>query len=547
MKNLSLSAFSRRALCPLLLLSALVLSSCLDETAKDRLSEDQAYNSASNLYINAVASLYNYIGGDEESEGLQGTYRGVYDYNEITTDEAIIPIRGGDWYDGGFWQNLYTHNWDASNESLYNTWKYLYKVVVLCNESLAAIDSHSALLTADQRQAYEAEVRALRAIYYYYLMDLWGNVPKAAETVADRQTNAIQQSRSAMFRYIWDELQAVAPLLPNARSNQKNEYYGRVTRPVVYFVLAKLALNAEVYTDDTWTDDSRPWGKNISLTVDGKTMNAWEACCAYCDKISAVGYSLAPDYSANFAIRNEDSPENIWTIPMDKTNDARQFKYLFRSRHYAHGGYLSSASENGTCATIYACHVYGYGTDSVDTRWAKNFYSDTLKINGNVVPQEDGTPLIYYPLAVEVNLTYSPYILTAGARMNKYETDFTAYNDGNDVDNDIVLFRYADVLLMKAEAKVRNGEDGSAELNEVRARSGMPARQATLSNLLDERLLELCWEGWRRQDMIRFDRYHVSYDLRTAPTTEADRHTIVFPIPQRALDLNPTLQQNTGY
>ncbi len=529
----------------IILSSALVLTSCLDETAKDRLSEDQAYSSASSLYINAVASLYNYIGGDEESEGLQGTYRGVYDYNEITTDEAIIPIRGGDWYDGGYWQNLYTHNWDASNESLYNTWKYLYKVVVLCNESLEALSSHGMLLTTEQYQAYCAEVRALRAIYYYYIMDLWGNVPMAAETA--KGTPAQQYSRSKMFAFIWDELQECAPLLPDANSNQKNEYYGRVTRPVAYFVLAKLALNAEVYTDDNWTDGTRPSGKDIVLSVGGTMMNAWDACITYCDKISTEGYTLATDYSANFAILNESSPENIWTIPMDKTNDTRQFKYLFRSRHYAHGGYLSSASENGTCATIYACHIYGYGTDSVDTRWAKNFYSDTLKINGNVVPQEDGTPLIYYPLAVEVNLTYSPYILTAGARMNKYETDFTAYNDGNDVDNDIVLFRYADVLLMKAEAEVRNGGNGDKELNLVRRRAGMPARTATLNNILQERLLELCWEGWRRQDMIRFDRYHVSYDLRTAPAEEADRHTIVFPIPQRALDLNTSLKQNSGY
>lgn len=98
--------------------------------------------------------------------------------------------------------------------------------------------------------------------------------------------------------------------------------------------------------------------------------------------------------------------------------------------------------------------------------------------------------------------------------MAKYEVDRTSHSDGRQPDNDIVLFRYADALLMKSEAKVRNGEDGSLELNEVRGRVGMPYREATLENILKERLLELVWEGWRRQDMVRFGVYHKSYDQR---------------------------------
>jgi len=156
----------------LILLFPLLLVSCLDETAKDRLTEDETYTSASSLYINAVATLYNYIGGNQDSQGLQGTYRGVYDYNTFSSDEAIIPVRGGDWYDGGFWENLYTHNWSASDESLYNTWKYLYKVVVLCNQSLTIIDKNKSLLTDIQYQSFRAEVRALRALYYAYIMDI---------------------------------------------------------------------------------------------------------------------------------------------------------------------------------------------------------------------------------------------------------------------------------------------------------------------------------------------------------------------------------------
>lgn len=103
-----------------LLLAALSMTSCLDEHPKDQLDEDAIYGSASDIYINAVASLYNYIGGANESEGIQGTCRGIYDYNTLTTDEAMIPIRGGDWYDGGLWNAMYQHRWSADDQSLAN-------------------------------------------------------------------------------------------------------------------------------------------------------------------------------------------------------------------------------------------------------------------------------------------------------------------------------------------------------------------------------------------------------------------------------------------
>ena len=113
----------------------LCFCSCLDEHPKDQIDQEEIYNNADNIYKNAVASLYNYIGSNQESEGLQGTCRGIYDYNTLTTDEAMIPIRGGDWYDGGLWENMYQHNWNANDISLYNVWKYLFKVIVISNQS----------------------------------------------------------------------------------------------------------------------------------------------------------------------------------------------------------------------------------------------------------------------------------------------------------------------------------------------------------------------------------------------------------------------------
>ena len=533
---------------PLLLgmLLCLSLAGCLDEQPRSQIDREKAYDSATSLYINTVATLYNYIGGAADSQGLQGTYRGVYDYNTFTTDEAIIPIRGGDWYDGGFWENLYLHRWTAADASLYDTWKYLYKVIVFCNEAIATIGAHHSLLTAAQQEAYTAEVRALRALFYWHLMDLYGNIPLL--TAADTSLGEVRQSpRADVFKFIINELQAVENILPGEHSNLEGPWYGRMTRPVAHFLLAKLALNAEVYADNDWTDGARPDGRQIRFTVDGNALNAWQACVAYCDKLAADGYRLADGYADNFVVHNENSPENIFIIPMDKMLYANQFQYLFRSRHYAHGGALGMAAENGACATPSTVRAHGYRTAGEDPRYRLNFFSDTVKVSGRTVMLDNGQPLIYQPLAVEVNLTYSPYVKTAGARMAKYESDHTAHADGKLQDNDIVLFRYADALLMKAEAKVRNGEDGTAELNAVRRRAGMPASSATLENILQERLLELCWEGWRRNDLVRFDLFHRPYDLKPDASAEADRHTTVFPIPDDAISLNGNLRQNPGY
>lgn len=525
---------------------SLSLTSCLDETPKDQIPETEIYDSANSLYVNAVASLYNYIGAHEEGEGLQGTCRGIYDYNTLTTDEAIIPIRGGNWYDGGLWENMYDHTWTATDTDLYNIWKYLYKVIVLSTKSLETIEKHKALLTEQQRVDYAAEVRAIRAMYYYYAMDMFGRIP-ILQSSTQKTADIRQSNRSDVFWYVVKELQDVAPLLANEHSNLQGNYYGRVTRPVAWFLLAKLSLNAEVYTDDDWTDSSRPDGKTIMFDIEGNKKNAWQTCVHYCDLITAAGYTLEADDTKNFAVHNEGSTENIFTIPLDKILYLNEFHYLFRSRHYAHGGAYSGASENGTCATLHTMAVNGFGTETPDARLDMNFYTGKVEVDGKYVTLDDGTPLEYKPLAVEKNLTASPYLETAGARMKKYEVDRTAYSDGRMPDNDIVLYRYADVLLMKSEAKVRNGESGDEEMNAVRSRVGMPSLSATLDNLLNERLLELVWEGWRRQDMIRFGTYCKQYDIHTPSEADKKGYTTVFPIPEKAHELNPNLKQNPGY
>lgn len=279
-----------------LLIGLVVMQACsLQEDPRDQIPVEEAYTSATSLFQNTVATLYAYIGGSEEGEGLQGTCRGVYDLQTFGSDEAMLPTRGGDWYDGGLWEQMYCHSWKAGHSLAGNAWLYLYKVITLCNCSLEQLAEHRYLLTDEDFWSYCAEVRALRAIYYWYLIDLFGNVPIVTSTRVSMQ-EVKQSRREEVFRFAVNELEGVMDYLPYEYSQKQNRYYGRVTAPVATFALAKLMLNAEVYSGQP----------------------QWERTIYYCNILEGMGYKLEPYYTSNFVIRNENSCENIWTIPMDR-------------------------------------------------------------------------------------------------------------------------------------------------------------------------------------------------------------------------------------
>jgi hypothetical protein len=539
--------------CLLMTVTVLALASCdkfLEDSPTDRLPEYMAYQSVNDLWNNAVGSIYLNIGGSAPSQGLQGTARGVWDLNTFSTDEAMIPTRGADWYDGGIWQNLFLHRF-GNVDFTGDTWNYLFKEVLACNRALEHIDSFASFHPDQDVSEMRAEARALRAMFLFYAMDLYGRVPvfmSSSPTVQEMKL----QDRSVSFRHIVDELQAAEEDLPVVRSPQLGEYYGRMTRDVVDFLLAKVLLNAEVYADDDWTDAQRPDASVLMWKVDGEVLNTWEAVERYCVILSAAGYSLAASFKDNFDICNEESPELIFTIPMDIYNYSNRFTQQFRSLHYNHASALGLNGENGPCATIEAMSTFGYtkGVDA-DKRLYWTYYYDNVYHDktGESVTLDDGSPLVYYPLAVKLDLSNDPYEKTAGARMRKYEIDLASMSDGQLRRNDIVLFRYADVLLMQCEAMLRDGRSGAeadALLNQVRGRVGMPLRTATLDNVLEERMLELSWEGWRRNDLIRFGLFTRAYTDR--PQTDADRmgYTLVFPIPGETLTACGSAQ-NPGY
>ena len=529
-----------------------IISSCsLDENPKDQIPEEEAYADAGALYRNTVATLYNYIGGATDGQGLQGTCRGIYDLQTFGSDEAMIPTRGTDWYDGGIWQELYRHDWTPGHPMLGNAWSYLYKVITLCNRSLELLESHQHLLDEVQYVEYTAEVRALRAIYYWYLMDLFGRIP-IITTSKTSLSQLEQMPRSQIFKFVCTELQQVCPNLHYENSARPGDYYGRVTYHVACFVLAKLMLNAEVYLDNNWTDGDHPDGSALTISVNGETMNAWEATIYYCNQLENADYELEELYSSNFEVHNENSNENIWVIPMDKDLYYNEMQYFFRSWHYRHAAAYGFTGENGACATKRTLEIFKYGTWSEDPRFLLNYYDGIVFDNDRkIVRDRNGEVFEYKPWEVELDLSDSPYLETAGARMNKYVVDRNATKNGKLMDNDIVLFRLADVLLMHAEALLRNGqaEEGQDYFNAVRGRVDAPEKPLTLQNLLDERLLELCWEGWRRQDLIRFGQYESLFmgDQWDAKVDERDGHTTVFPIPGGMINFNPNLTQNPGY
>lgn len=538
-----------------LMLSAVVgMTGCSDflsENPVDQMPEEEAYKDPQMIYLNTVANLYTKIGADYGGGGLAGTDRGIYDLNTFTSDEAILPTRAGDWDDGGLWRELFQHQWSTNNGLLISSWDYLYGVIVLCNQ---AIDKLAELKANDPANVYfdvyTAEVRAIRAMYYYYLMDMFARVPVV--TSSKTQIKDVEQKeRSEVFQFVKSELEASLPLLADKKSADEGEYYGRMTKATAYFLLAKIALNAEVYADDDWTDQKRVSGKDVKFNIEGNEVNAWDACVYYCDKVKKCGYSLnqgADGFLSNFAVNNENSKENIFVIPMDPALYKARNMYLVRSRHYAVGkAYgFNNGGWNGSSATIEAMKAFGYGTPEADPRIDLTYYTGKVKgpDGSYIINPDTDTELEYLPMAVKLQFTGDePEMKMAGARMYKYEPDMTATEDGQCPHNDWVLFRYADVLLMKAEALVRNGKDGQAPFDEVRDRVGASYAEATLDNILRERLLELAWEGWRRQDLVRFGQYNKAITDRKA--SEAYRQ--VFPIHESTLNVNGNLSQNYGY
>ena len=565
-----------------MLLSSILLASCsLAETPRSKFSEEEAFSTPKLVYVNTVANVYSSIGN-----GLYGSDGGsVHTFQEFSSDASMIPGRQGDWVDGGAWQNIFLHNFESSVSKYNDVWNNLYRVIGLANSSIDRLNKY--LGEHPEYAEYVYELRALRAVYYYYVMDLFGQVPLVVSSeVSANEVN--QSNRSDVFKFVTSELAECIPHLSDSKSQNEGEYYGRITKAVAYMCMAKCAINAPVYTiDDTTptsysafvgTDKSgkataseeqgktvSEMGKNITITLDGETRNAWETAVYCADQIASLGYRLQPSYADNFIVANQNSVENIWTRPNDCVNYKIEDYNIVRTLHYNHGGAIGYQGWNGACSSKQQMLVYGYGTANPDPRLKLNFYTDKDYMEETGKAVEDGAtdkPLEYMPLAVKVDFTATddPHAMKcSGARMKKYEFDKSTTQQFS-FNNDLVIWRYADALLLKAEAEYRMGNKAEALtiVNEVRGRvAATPRTELTLNDILDERMLELAWEGVRRQDQIRFctfteptaDRFKgVTHNASAGDyNDDTQGYTMVYPIPYAVLNLNKKLHQNPGY
>lgn len=565
-----------------MLLSSILLAGCsLDETPRSKFSEEEAFSTPKLVYVNTVANVYSSIGN-----GLYGSDGGsVHTFQEFSSDASMIPGRQGDWVDGGAWQNIFLHNFESSVSKYNDVWNNLYRVIGLANSSIDRLNKY--LDEHPEYAEYVYELRALRAVYYYYVMDLFGQVPLVVSSQVSANEVA-QSNRSDVFKFVTSELAECIPHLSDSKSQNEGEYYGRITKAVAYMCMAKCAINAPVYTiDDTTptsysafvgTDKSgkataseeqgktvSEMGKNINITLDGETRNAWETAVYCADQIASLGYRLQPSYADNFIVANQNSVENIWTRPNDCVNYKIEDYNIVRTLHYNHGGAIGYQGWNGACSSKQQMLVYGYGTANPDPRLKLNFYTDKDYMEETGKAVEDGAtdkPLEYMPLAVKVDFSAAddPHAMKcAGARMKKYEFDKSTTQQYS-FNNDLVIWRYADALLLKAEAEYRMGNKAEALtiVNEVRGRvAATPRTELTLNDILDERMLELAWEGVRRQDQIRFctfteptaDRFKgVTHNASAGDyNDDTQGYTMVYPIPYAVLNLNKKLGQNPGY
>ncbi len=455
-------------------------------------------------------------------EGFSSYLRQYWQLQELASDEAVIG-----WNDGTI-KDLHNLTWTPGNEFVRMMYDRIFYQVSLCNEFLRETTdaklSDRKITGSDLVEAkkYRAEARYLRALSYYHAIDMFGNVPFVVETDPIGSFFPEQITRANLFSWLITELQDLETQITPAKQNE----YGRADKAAVWFVLAKLYLNAEVYAGTAKYGD----------------------CITYCNKLIASDFLLAGQYRLNFLADNHTSPELVFSVNFDglRTKSWGAMTYLV---HAPVGGNMNPAlfgingGWGGLRATKALVNLFPSTTGIPDSRGMFHTSGQNLEI-ADLSTFTDGFPVTKYK-----NLT------AAGVRGSDV--------DGNFPDTDFPLFRLADVYLMYAEASLRGGAGGSTAtgltyINALRQRAygnttgNIVLTQMTLDFILEERARELNWEAHRRQDLIRFGKYTGSNYLWpwkggvTAGAAVGSFRTL-YPIPATDIAANPNLVQNTGY
>ena len=457
---------------------------------------------------------------------------GYMSIQEVSSDEIMIPQRGSDWFDGGNWLRTHRQTFDPQDPQFNGSWIFLYQGALQANLVISAIQG-SSLPEAD-KAVFLAELRTLRAYFYYQLTDAFGDVPLVTEESDPADTEPAATPRADVYNFVISELNAVAGDLSTETGSAT---YGRINFYVNRALASRFLLNAEVMTG------TARWA---------------EAAAAADEVINSNAYSLTDNYFENFDPNNDNgfqgTSENMWVIPYDAPALAGGFNIPQMTLHYSSQATFDLQEQpwNGYCTLqeFYESYEDGdarkgeFGTAQV----RGNFLAGPQYALDGVTPLIDGSAddpggveIVFTP---EVNALEPNAFRQAGARVFKY-----GYETGspNSIKNDFPLIRYAEVLMNKAEAMFRQNQGGYGMLvNMIRERADLDQvaeGDMDADFLLAERGREFFYEGTRRQDLIRFGEFTSAWFAKGATGETAE----IFPIPTPQLNANRNLTQNPGY
>ncbi len=500
-----------------LLLAGLVLSFSACTDLEEDLREDLTGEEADEFFAeNADVSALLQTAYD----GMQLPYQDQAQFwaaQEHTSDEVIGPTRGPDWDDNGVWRVLHDHTWGPDHAFLEGAF----------NSLLSIVFSATNVLDFNPSPQEAAEARMLRAFVMLSIADGWDQVPFREPGDNLLEAPRVLTGQEAVD-FVISEVNEVMNDLPDGPAYRANKDAAKV-------LLMKTYLQRGAFENrENPTFDPGDMQQVINLA----------------DEIINSGkYSLSANYFDNFAPNNDlISTENIFT----NQNLGGERSGNVRSRWFCTLHYNQNPSGwNGftTIADFYNKFEevdprVGGAYDGITEVGGVNvgfLVGQQFDAEGTALEDRRGNPLAFTP-EVKLQETGDDLEVT-GIRVIKYPID---YNGGDNADNDYVFYRYADVLLMKAEALLRTGDEAGALalVNEIRTARGVDALSSIdLDILLDERGRELYWEGHRRTDLIRFGKFLGTWNEKPASGAERLR----FAIPPTALAVNPNLTQNPGY
>lgn len=515
MKKFNMKKFNKYTT-GIIVLFILIFIGCtnLNEKVYDKLPIDE-YGTTTKQINSLIAPIYS---------TLKNTFAGdLWALLECTSDMSITPTKkGGDWWDGGQYKRMREQTWTPSDAAITNGYNNCMNAISTCNQIYYTIENSTANI--ENKDQFLADIRGVRAFWYYMLIDNWGNVPIVTDFTDT--SKPVTNSRKEVYEFVLSELNAIKD---SVRSDVTSDSYGKITKGVVFTLLAKMYLNAEVWNPDGGAK--------------------WQECADACDSVMSLSYVLEPEWKVNFQVHNETSREIIFPAIFSISDGS----YIAgRTLHYldpiALG--LNIGADNGICSMP----AYVKSFDPKDKRKGWSFLLGAMinPATGDTLITAHGRPLIH---TEDVTMKYNidadgwGYVEQEdGARCFKWEFD-KGISGG--VENDFAIFRLADVYLMKAEALVRmNKENDEATIlvNKIRSRAFDDASElkstVTLDDIYQERRFEFAWEGMGRQDQIRFGTFR---NAIPGWKLETDVNHELFPIPQTAINVNPSLQQNPGY